>query len=129
MKNYDCYDDDLAPQKWIEKCRNENGAVAHARCPLFVDGQYKWTDVHVEGYDEKRGRFRVKTVSNGQIKEVIRLSLLFRDEDEEKFKERVEIAKMRQATANDEMRFLKLVESLPDDLFAKLPNAVREAIL
>jgi hypothetical protein len=43
----------------------------------------------------KKEKYIVKVISSGVIKEVIRLSLLFREENEEKFKERVEIAKLR----------------------------------
>jgi hypothetical protein len=62
---------------------------------LFVNGQYLWTEVEVMDYDVKKEKYIVKVISSGVIKEVIRLSLLFREENEEKFKERVEIAKLR----------------------------------
>jgi hypothetical protein len=60
-----------------------------------VNGQYLWTEVEVMDYDVKKEKYIVKVISSGVIKEVIRLSLLFREENEEKFKERVEIAKLR----------------------------------
>jgi hypothetical protein len=60
-----------------------------------VNGQYLWTEVEVLDYDVKKEKYIVKVISSGVIKEVIRLSLLFREENEEKFKERVEIAKLR----------------------------------
>jgi len=41
---------------------------------------------------------------------VIRLSLLFYSEDQEKFKIRVETAKYLQSTAADELRFVKYVD-------------------
>lgn len=71
-------------------------------------------------YDEKKERFIVKITKTGQIKEVIRLSLCFNDEDQEKFKERVELAKLRQQTCSDEIRFFKYVDSVPTELVSKI---------
>ena len=44
-------------------------------------------------------------------KEVNRLSILFRDEDMDKFRSRLKVCKMRQQVAEDDTRFEKYVSS------------------
>ena len=57
-------------------------------------------------YDEKEEKFLVKVVATGMQKWVIRLSLLFNHEDPAKHAARINLAKSRMRTAEDETRFL-----------------------
>ena len=54
-----------------------------------------------------------------------RLSLRFKTEDPLKFEERVEICKKRQQNADDEMRFLKYIDSLDDKEYGFLNEPMR----
>ena len=54
---------------------------------------------------------------------------MFNDEDPEKFKQRVEIAKFLQNTAADEMRFLKYVEGFKNEQFSCLQANQKANIL
>lgn len=54
-------------------------------------------------------------VGSDLIKLVTRLSLLFFDEDADKFKDRVNACKQRQMEVENELRFTNLVDSVPHD--------------
>lgn len=60
---------------------------------------------------------------------MIRLSLLFNHEDPVRHAARIELAKSRMRTAEDEMRFLKFIDALPLDAKAKLQPQWRREIL
>lgn len=48
-------------------------------------------------------------------KSVNRLSLIFNDEDPEKFNERLSTAKSRQQTAENELRFWKYIDNVANE--------------
>lgn len=83
MKDYDCWENDLKPQEWMEKYLNTPGP--HAKAPIYQGGEYVWADIELINYDEKSGKFYVRVLSNGLLKFVSRLSIQFKDEDPEKF--------------------------------------------
>ena len=51
-------------------------------------------------YDPKTGKYYVKVLENGLLKFVNRLSLQFKDEDPQKFEERLNLTKDRQKKAD-----------------------------
>jgi dynein heavy chain, axonemal len=64
----------------------------------------------------------------GIEKYVGRLSLLFEDEDPDKFKERLELCKSRQQDAEDEIRFFKYVDEQPMHLASTVSEKVGKLI-
>lgn len=66
---------------------------------------------------------------NGVEKEVNRLSLMFKDENMDKFRSRLTLCKMRQQLAEDDGRFLKYVKSIMDDKVSDLSIDVKKVIL
>ena len=66
----------------------------------------------------------VQVIDQPTLKYVGRLSLQFHEEDPEKFRLRLEVAKERQFTAEDEMRFYHFVNSLPDQSVSFLQEDV-----
>jgi len=92
---------------------------------VYQGYQYCWKPVEVTGYDYNQRKFIVKVVSTGQEKTVTRLSLLFFDEDPEKFKERVNQCKLRQEIVEAELRFTNLVDSVPHDAVSTLSKERR----
>lgn len=71
-------------------------------------------------YDEKSGKFYIRILQNGLLKFVNRLSLQFKDEDAEKFQERLNLTKERQKNADQSIKLLKYIESIKDDSVAPL---------
>ena len=76
-------------------------------------------------YDYNERKYKVRVVSTGQEKLVTRLSLLFFDEDPDKFKERVNQCKHRQEIVEAELRFTNLVDAVPTDSVSTLSKARR----
>jgi len=113
LAKYDCWEDDLPPEVWLEKCKAKPEA-AHAKTLVYSNYKYIWADVKVLEYDPKRNKFLVQVLNQPTLKYVGRLSLQFNDEDPQKFKLRLDLAKERQLTAEDEMRFYKYVDSQSD---------------
>jgi hypothetical protein len=56
---------------------------------VYQGYEYCWKPVEVLDYDYKERKYMVKVVATAQEKLVTRLSLLFFDEDPDKFKDRV----------------------------------------
>jgi hypothetical protein len=70
----------------------------------------------------------IQIVESGVMKYVKRLSLLFNAEDPFKFRQRVEEAKQRQYTAEDEIRFYKYVDNLPNETVSSLSPEVNAIV-
>lgn len=90
---YDCFDEEVSGKEWVNKYRNDNRS--HGKSPMYFNNQYQWVNIQVIDFNESTGKFKIKTLSEGIIKEVNRLSILFRDEDIDKFRSRLKICKMR----------------------------------
>ena len=88
LTRYDTWDEDRSIEQWIEYCQARPGN-AHALSPVYQGYEYCWKPVEVLDYDYNERRYKVRVLSTGQEKLVTRLSLLFFDEDPDKFKERV----------------------------------------
>lgn len=85
--------------------------------------------MQVLDYDESDEKFLVKVMATGLQKWVIRLSLLFNHEDPVKHMARIDLAKSRMRTAEDETRFLQFIDGMPLDASAKLlPNWRKEIV-
>jgi len=70
----------------------------------------------------------VQVVNQPTLKYVGRLSLQFNEEDPQKFKKRLDLAKERQLTAEDELRFYKYVDSQPDSSVSLLEPEEKKKI-
>ena len=68
-------------------------------------------------------------LKDNSVKWVVRLSVMFKDEDQDAFKQRVELSKQRQQNAEDEMRFLKYVDSQPDKQASVLSPGLQNGIV
>lgn len=128
LSKYDCWDQDLSPEEWIEKC-NIYPERTHARCPFYREGRYVWLPVKVISYDYSLKRYLVKHVDTGVQKKVERLSLLFDEEDRNLFRDRVHQCKFYQRRAEDEMRFQAYAEKIDNKFISSLSKEWTENIL
>ena len=124
LTRYDTWDEDKSIEQWLDYCQARIGQ-AHALSPVYQGYEYLWKPVEVLDYDYKERKYRVKVVATGQEKLVTRLSLLFFDEDPDKFKERVNQCKHRQEIVEAELRFTNLVDSVPTDSVSTLSKERR----
>jgi hypothetical protein len=124
LTRYDTWDEDRSIEQWIEYCQARQGQ-AHALSPVYQGYEYCWKPVEVIDYDYKERKYKVKVVATGQEKLVTRLSLLFFDEDPDKFKERVNQCKQRQEIVEAELRYTNLIDSVPTDSVSTLSKERR----
>lgn len=124
LTRYDTWDEDRTIEQWVEYCQARKGQ-AHALSPVYQGYEYCWKPVEVISYDHKERKYRVRVVATGQEKLVTRLSLLFFDEDPDKFKERVNLCKHRQEIVQAELRFTNLVDTVPTDSVSTLSKERR----
>jgi len=83
--------------------------------------------VEVVGYNEKTGRFVVQQ-KPGKEKEVVRLSIMFNDENPIAFKERVELAKLRQKNAAIEQFFEQYINAMPAEQISQQSEEAKKRI-
>ena len=114
LTRYDTWDEDRSIEDWIEYCQQRPGQ-AHALSPVFQGYEYCWKPVKVIEYVYKERKYKFKVCATDQEKLVTRLSILFFDEDPDKFKIIVNQYKYRQQIVEAELRFKNLVDSLPTD--------------
>ncbi len=100
----------------------------HGKAPIYNKGEYVWTDIELINYDEKSGKYYVKVLENGLLKFVNRLSIQFRDEDHQKFEERLNLTKERQKKADESVKLLKYIESVDDKVVAPMPPKLVETL-
>lgn len=43
LKDYDCWENDLSPEDWVEKYANT--PPPHGKAPIYSGGQYIWVDI------------------------------------------------------------------------------------
>ena len=65
-------------------------------------------------------------MQNGLLKFVNRLSLQFKDENQEKFEGRLNLTKERQKNADQSIRLLKYIESVDDSKVAPISQNISE---
>jgi hypothetical protein len=124
LTRYDCWDEEKTIEEWMDECQSRPGQ-AHALSPVYQGYEYCWKPVEVLSYDSKEKKFLVRVCASGQEKYVTRLSLLFFNEDPEKFKLRVNECKQRQEVVEAELRFTNLVDSVPTEAVSTLSKERR----
>lgn len=70
----------------------------------------------------------MKVLENGLLKFVNRLSLQFKDEDSQKFEERLALTKDRQKKADEAIKLLKFVEGVSDKAVAPMPPKLSDTL-
>ena len=128
LRRYDTTEEDVPIEERLQYCQARPGQ-AHGLSPVFQANEYVWTPVEVLNYDSNYDKFIVKVVTTGQEKFVARLSLLFFNEDSEKFKRRVNLCKERQQNVQAELRFTKYVDSIPTESVSTLSKERQISIL
>ena len=70
----------------------------------------------------------MKVLENGLLKFVNRLSLQFKDEDSQKFEERLNLTKERQKKADESIKLLKYIENVNDRAVAPMPSKLVDTL-
>lgn len=115
------FDDDSfekhSPEEWISLGGAE-GTPARSR--FFNGNEYVWKPCLVTGFDEEKNMFYIIWKDKeGNIsqksKKVKRFNLIFDDEDEKMFHQRVRCAQMRRRNSERELRLALQVAKIPDE--------------
>ena len=85
-------------------------------------------DVELISFDEKNEKFYIRVLQNGLLKFVNRLSIQFKDEDESKFEERLNLTKERQKIADQSIKLLRYIESIDDNIVSPFDKNVEESL-
>lgn len=85
-------------------------------------------DVELISFDEKSEKFYIRVLQNGLLKFVNRLSIQFKDEDESKFEERLNLTKERQKIADQSIKLLRYIESIDDNIVSPFDKNVEESL-
>ena len=64
LRNYDCWEEDLAPEDWINICKAIEGEQGYV--PTYNSSkQYTWSGVKVLSYSQKHNKFIVQIIETG----------------------------------------------------------------
>ncbi|EGR32288.1 hypothetical protein IMG5_089580 [Ichthyophthirius multifiliis] len=132
LKIYDCWEDDQTPEYWFNFYKNKKGP--HGICPQYINYQqqyiikyiktnqihnkqrFQMTNIQILDYNPIKEKFLVKIMDTGFEKWVIRLSILFNEENKEKYFERINLAKERKKQIRDDKRFLEYLDGIQENI-------------
>ena len=116
LGRYDCWED-LPPEKWLEMCQN-NTEEYDGTSPMYdyANDKFMWNYVKVQGFDKEKLKYKVKFFHTE--KEVSRLSLLFRWENQEEFDFRKYLCEKRRNRVDQFILFTRYVDNVPTEIIA-----------
>ena len=122
LGRYDCWED-LPPEVWMEKCMKNHEDVDSeydGTSPMYdyANDKFLWNYVTVLSYDPAKLKYRVKFLHTE--KDVSRLSLMFRWEDQNEFDYRKFLCEKRRARVDQFNLFTRYVDNVPTELVAPL---------
>ncbi len=100
-----------------------SGAVHPKATSPYYDGTaWAWRDCKVLGYSDADALFEIKFIGVAKTKRVRRLSVCFKDEDQQQFKERMAYCMALRETTKREMRLDHFLDSQPDGGVEQVPD-------
>lgn len=121
---------DRAPEEWVQLGIDKyNGEGTPARSLFFTNREWKWTPCRVLAYDADTQEFTIIFNGSNKQKRVKRLSLLFDDESEQRFRERVESCRVLRAENLAIRRYTQYVDSQPAMMFSPIQQKALHGIV
>ncbi|KAJ1435246.1 dynein heavy chain, partial [Ochromonadaceae sp. CCMP2298] len=99
---------DKSPEEWL-------ASQSLAKTPYYHSGEWIWRPVIVKGYDAQTKQYHVHFAPNGITKKVLRLKLMFDQEDEAKFLQRRDLAEQAREGAKQVLRLDYFISKQPKD--------------
>lgn len=130
LELFDSEEYDRSPYEWIQlgvDKYDEKGTPA--RSPFFYDRKWSWMPCRVIGYDAETAMYTIRFPRYDKIKTVKRLSLLFDDEDEVKFRKRVKDSKRLKESCLAIRRYTQFVETQADDMHSPIQQSALHGIV
>ena len=118
LGRYDCWED-MPPERWLEMCQ-KNQEEYDGTSPMYdyANDKFMWNYVNVQGFDKEKLKYKVKFFHTE--KEVSRLSLLFRWENQEEFDYRKYLCEKRRNRVDQFILFTRYVDNVPAEIIAPL---------
>lgn len=130
LELFDCEEFDRPPQDWIQLGIDKYaGQGTAARSPFFQNREWTWSPCRVLSYKEKTQTYKIIFSKNDKEKEVKRLGVLFDDENELKFRNRIEACKALKEECLAIRRYTAFVENQPDEIYAPIHQSALHGIV
>jgi dynein heavy chain len=100
-----------------------------ARSLYYIDREWQWRSCLVLAYDDATQMYAIRFIDPEADKQVTRLRILFDDEDEARFHERVECCRRLREQTLAAKRYLLFVDSQPSDAFSPIQQGALRGIV
>ena len=117
------------PEEWLADADPSlPGVTARSRYYL-PDGHFTWAPCYVVRYSRQEERYTIQWVSNGTQKKVKRLNLIFDSEDEQAFKQRLNIARQFCSLIEKELKYLEYIDQADFEITDILDEDFRNHVI
>ena len=122
---------DLTAEEWIELGRTKYGNKGTpARSSFYANKEYSWLPCRVLEYDPASGDFLIEFSQAPFLQKVVkRLSILFDDEDQEKFYKRLESCRRLREEALAQRRYNAFLDAQATSIFAPIQQSALHGIV
>eukprot|EP00818_Percolomonas_sp_WS_P004771 CAMPEP_0117446884 /NCGR_PEP_ID=MMETSP0759-20121206/6580_1 /TAXON_ID=63605 /ORGANISM="Percolomonas cosmopolitus, Strain WS" /LENGTH=4305 /DNA_ID=CAMNT_0005239183 /DNA_START=148 /DNA_END=13065 /DNA_ORIENTATION=- len=127
------------PQEWLALGQNHGGTRARSRYFNLKNEEYEWRACVVRDYDADKQLYLIEWVNKPNqsalktsvptSKMVKRLNLLFDEENEERFFERLRFAQARRAQAERRVRYILQTEKIPEEDVTPIDDHLMDRVL
>ena len=133
LELFDNTEGDLTPAQWLTLSHSKYPGVGLPAKALFYDrGEWAWRPCRVTGWEEERQVWLIRfEVGDGAVlaKEVKRLSLLFDDEDADRFARRLDACRELREECLSVRRYTSFVNAQSSALFSPIQPATLHGII
>ena len=124
LELFDNTEGDLTPDQWLALGHGKYGeAGLPAKALYYEKGEWAWRVCRVREWVEERGVWLIQFDGDGLLKEVKRLSLLFDDEDGDRFARRLDECRELREECLSQRRYTSFVNSQSSALFSPIQPA------
>ncbi|KAG8347796.1 putative Dynein heavy chain N terminal region 2 domain1 [Trypanosoma vivax] len=130
LEDFDDTDFELhTPEEWVALGQAQGGTPARSRYFVKVTNETEWRACRVVGYDDSTCCYRIVWECDGRSKWTTRLNIIFNEESEERWLERVRQAEAYRRETESALRGRMYLEQLDSDAFAPMSQEQIERIL
>jgi len=122
---------DLEPEEWIALGHTKyHGQGTPAKSSFYSNKEYQWAPCRVLEYDAETGDFLIEFSAPPHLQKVVkRLSILFDDEDTDKFYRRLESCRRLREEALAQRRYNSFLDAQQATIFAPIQQSALHGIV
>mmetsp|Transcript_30720 Transcript_30720/g.59916 ORF Transcript_30720/g.59916 Transcript_30720/m.59916 type:complete len:4305 (+) Transcript_30720:116-13030(+) len=130
LELFDNDESDRTPEEWVQLGVDKyDGKGTPARSLYFLNRAWEWSPCRVLSYDAATRDFTIEFTNTLQKKLVPRLSVLFDDEDEYRFRDRKEKCRLLREQNLALRRYTAYVDSQPQSMFSPIQQTALHGIV